>query len=99
MTWLAGVVLSGIIPAALPAPTRIVWITAAGNEASAGCTLQSPDRWTCDQLPVAAQGLIVIVDVSGALAYLPLRLAADTSGGVTSAGRVVQIVAGSAAPE
>ena len=99
MTWLVAIALAGTIPSALPAPVRVLWITAAGYEAPAGCALQGPSGWTCDELPAEPRGLVVIVDVSGSLAYLPIGALDGPGGGVAGWGRVVQVVPGGVALE
>ena len=98
MKWLAGLVLAGTIPAGVVSPTEIIWITPAGEIAAAGCELESTERWICDQLPADPQGLLVILDASGALAYVPMGLK-EVGENIVQWGRVLQIVAGSAAPE
>ena len=97
--WLVAVIVAGLVPAALPAPSRIVWITPAGDEAPAGCTLHAGRAWSCDQLPPAPGGVVVIVDVAGTLAYVPVGGHDHESGGVSSWGRVVQVAPGGVAPE
>ena len=99
MMWLAAIVLSGTVPAALPAPARIIWIDAAGNEEPAGCALQGSRAWTCDRLPAEPRGLVVVVDASGPLAYIPIGIHDGPGGGIAAWGRIVQIVPGGAAVE
>ena len=89
--------LTGLIPPAIEAPARAMWISASPQTEDIRCGLLAPRRWSCEGVSPDARGLVVLIG-DGIVAAVAVGVAGvDTT--AASWGRVVQIIAGGAAPE
>ena len=90
--------IQGVVPRALAAPTRVLWVDADEPGHDVTCELRPPGAWLCAGIPADAVGIVVVLG-EGALSYIPVGAADAAAHGVMAWGRVLRLLPGGVTPD